>query len=365
MMSERSRRVNEQTRRVNVPEDIQVSEPRQRACKHSLSEPRQRACRNMGNQLIQDYGFRLYNPAIGKFLSVDPLAPDYPWYTPYQFAGNKPINSIDLDGLEELENFSWKSNNTGKTKLSTPDYSTSFSGPTISVYEHLGLLPYKVNGFGFIEENTFSLVVRSSKDNFDVLKERYSVDPGLVHNENNYLAKYYAYENPYDDDNTLGEGDAMVINIAGPYNGAVRFTSVEVTENSFSIHAVILDDNNPLSFIPFSGASFNPSNNAPGILNLNHPDAGHITFSATFNENSSTVNYSIENTTSMGNIGTQVAQDLLGASRALQADNWLIVLDNVQNILTQSSNNVISKQHTSVGGLDRKLNTKNLPTQTE
>ena len=56
-----------------------------------------------GSQLIQDYGFRLYNPAIGKFLSVDPLAPDYPWYTPYQFAGNNPIKFIDLDGLEEYD----------------------------------------------------------------------------------------------------------------------------------------------------------------------------------------------------------------------------------------------------------------------
>jgi hypothetical protein len=34
-------------------------------------------------------------------LSVDPLAPSYPWYTPYQFAGNKPIWAVDLDGLEE------------------------------------------------------------------------------------------------------------------------------------------------------------------------------------------------------------------------------------------------------------------------
>ena len=31
---------------------------------------------------------------------MDPLTNSYPWYTPYQFAGNKPINSIDLDGLE-------------------------------------------------------------------------------------------------------------------------------------------------------------------------------------------------------------------------------------------------------------------------
>jgi hypothetical protein len=33
---------------------------------------------------------------------VDPLTKDYPWYTPYQFAGNKPIYAIDLDGLEEI-----------------------------------------------------------------------------------------------------------------------------------------------------------------------------------------------------------------------------------------------------------------------
>jgi RHS repeat-associated protein len=54
-----------------------------------------------GEGAMYDYGFRIYDPRICKFLSVDPLSPEYPWYTPYQFAGNKPINSIDLDGLEE------------------------------------------------------------------------------------------------------------------------------------------------------------------------------------------------------------------------------------------------------------------------
>ncbi len=48
-----------------------------------------------------DYGFRIYDPRVGRFLSTDPLFKGYPWYTPYQFAGNKPIAFIDLDGLEE------------------------------------------------------------------------------------------------------------------------------------------------------------------------------------------------------------------------------------------------------------------------
>ena len=49
----------------------------------------------------QDYGFRDYNPVYKRFDRVDPLTSSYPWYTPYQFAGNKPIWAIDLDGLEE------------------------------------------------------------------------------------------------------------------------------------------------------------------------------------------------------------------------------------------------------------------------
>jgi RHS repeat-associated protein len=52
-----------------------------------------------GNQ--QDYGMRVYDPRLGRFLSVDPLAIHYPYYTPYSYAGNKPIACIDLDGGEE------------------------------------------------------------------------------------------------------------------------------------------------------------------------------------------------------------------------------------------------------------------------
>jgi len=47
-----------------------------------------------------DYGFRIYNPALGRFLSVDPLFQTYSYYTPYQFGSNNPIISIDVDGLE-------------------------------------------------------------------------------------------------------------------------------------------------------------------------------------------------------------------------------------------------------------------------
>jgi hypothetical protein len=37
-----------------------------------------------------------------RFVSVDPLAGEYPFYTPYQYAGNQPIIAIDLDWLEPV-----------------------------------------------------------------------------------------------------------------------------------------------------------------------------------------------------------------------------------------------------------------------
>jgi RHS repeat-associated protein len=48
----------------------------------------------------QDYGFRISDPRIGRFLSVDPLAKKYPQLTTYQYASNRPIDGIDQDGLE-------------------------------------------------------------------------------------------------------------------------------------------------------------------------------------------------------------------------------------------------------------------------
>jgi RHS repeat-associated protein len=54
--------------------------------------------KGVGDQI--DYGKRIYDPRIGKFLSVDLLYRKYPELTPYQFAGNEPISNVDVDGLE-------------------------------------------------------------------------------------------------------------------------------------------------------------------------------------------------------------------------------------------------------------------------
>jgi RHS repeat-associated protein len=53
---------------------------------------------------LQDYGERIYNSSIARFLSADPLivkGQQYPELSPYQFASNTPIQAIDIDGLED------------------------------------------------------------------------------------------------------------------------------------------------------------------------------------------------------------------------------------------------------------------------
>jgi hypothetical protein len=52
--------------------------------------------KGLGNSL--DFGSRIYDSRIGRWLSVDPLQNNYPFLTPNNFVANNPIIFIDPDG---------------------------------------------------------------------------------------------------------------------------------------------------------------------------------------------------------------------------------------------------------------------------
>jgi len=61
-----------------------------------------------GKELDQEtglyyYGARYYNPQTSVWLSVDPLASERPWMSPYNFVQNNPIMRIDPDGRLDTE----------------------------------------------------------------------------------------------------------------------------------------------------------------------------------------------------------------------------------------------------------------------
>ena len=57
-----------------------------------------------------DYGMRVYDPRLGRFLSLDPMASRFAWNSPYAFAENDVIRSIDLEGAKKLFTFINSSN---------------------------------------------------------------------------------------------------------------------------------------------------------------------------------------------------------------------------------------------------------------
>ena len=59
-----------------------------------------------GNSI--NFEYRMHDPRLGRFLSIDPLSKKYPFYSPYSFSGNRVIDCIEMEGLEPKGAFdSW------------------------------------------------------------------------------------------------------------------------------------------------------------------------------------------------------------------------------------------------------------------
>jgi len=59
-----------------------------------------------GNNNALDFGARMYDARLGRWLSVDPLFAKYSSFSPYSFVINSPIYFVDLDGRDIKGGFS-------------------------------------------------------------------------------------------------------------------------------------------------------------------------------------------------------------------------------------------------------------------
>jgi len=62
-----------------------------------------------------DYGKRFYDPRVGRFLSLDPLASDFPYESNYNYVSNNPIIYSDPTGGAKIITFIITDRTTGKT----------------------------------------------------------------------------------------------------------------------------------------------------------------------------------------------------------------------------------------------------------
>lgn len=67
----------------------------------------------------QDYGMRMFSNKAKRFICVDFLTGSYPELTPYQYASNRPLDGVDLDGAEYLTYYvNLTTNSKGNTYIS-------------------------------------------------------------------------------------------------------------------------------------------------------------------------------------------------------------------------------------------------------
>jgi RHS repeat-associated protein len=86
-----------------------------------------------------NYTYRMHDTRLGRFFAVDPLVHQYPYYSPFQFSGNRVIDMIELEGLEPSAYLI-----SGNGKLTSPVISllNAAYGLSISSLEQTTWKPY-------------------------------------------------------------------------------------------------------------------------------------------------------------------------------------------------------------------------------
>jgi len=84
-----------------------------------------------GNNSV-NYKYRMHDPRVGRFFAIDPLEEEYPYYSPYQFSGNRVIDAIELEGAEPLLAAKFLINYTVEA---TTDNEAVFRGVDQAVYD--------------------------------------------------------------------------------------------------------------------------------------------------------------------------------------------------------------------------------------
>ncbi|WP_185974353.1 RHS repeat domain-containing protein [Litoribacter populi] len=231
----------------------------------------------------QDYGFRIYDPKIAKFLSVDPLTKSFPMLTPYQFASNTPIVAIDLDGLEAEYYLNKRTNPENKKPV------------------------FLREGWGDVQKQNYQLTVQGMGKGIDEFYKDFSKDPTQFLN-NDRAAFKIAYQQ---NEGGISKGDVLAIKIAAP----------AMNEVSVIVKSIIQNDGGfSVTFQTLKG----------------HVEAGEITFTGTQKEDE--INFDISSETRLNN--WFIYKSAEGKARKEQKASWMQVLGTVSDYL---GGNVVEK----------------------
>jgi RHS repeat-associated protein len=162
--------------------------------------------KGIGNSL--DYGARIYDSRVARFLSVDPLSITNPWNSPFTYAENDPINFIDLDGAQKGD-LPYKKNNVLFVQLYSPRVSPllrkngeTFTGTALQM-NTANKIDYIVNAQQF-EGNRFFYFFASNNSRF--ISQGFTVSQSkIITGRSSRNRFYFSMKN---DEISFGKGDA-------------------------------------------------------------------------------------------------------------------------------------------------------------
>lgn len=182
-----------------------------------------------GEGVQYDYGFRIYDARTARFLSMDPLFAGYPYYTPYQFAGNRPIWAIDLDGLEEKTT-------TAKNRVIIK--STIYDHNNKLIEGSLHLYNTTSGGFETVNSNPSVITEGTSGGNIVVFNSYYKREPRIMFENGKRVPVYTRYGSTIDITGTVpsdpNDNSKPITNddIDGQKSGLGTVTSEETNDNA-------------------------------------------------------------------------------------------------------------------------------------
>ena len=198
-----------------------------------------------------DYGFRIYDPRIVRFKSLDPLSIDYPWNSPYAFAENRFIDGIDLEG-KEWENFKSKFKNPGELKVKLPNEQSA-------------------------QQQHYSVTIQNPKTPFNEFKKEFMTSPQEF--LTNSKAEFHAPVDGEAKPSQFKEGSYIKIDINGPMNnGYIKVKSIkEAKDGSLSATFVTLEGHVEKGIITFNISQDKNGNTKFDINSKSEVDFGLVT----------------------------------------------------------------------------------------
>ncbi|MFK7033442.1 hypothetical protein V3471_15275, partial [Flavobacterium oreochromis] len=204
-----------------------------------------------GNSL--NYTFRMHDPRIGRFFSIDPLSSKYPWNSPYAFSENRVIDGIELEG-KEVEIIIGK-NPVGETELRVIGNSETNKAPktmTVPIY------PLYVSDPVTKEFSTYF-----------VTRDALYIDPTTKPDENgNITIKNIPFEpkvgssNIYDGEERSVFGSTELPSLRLRQNGSTRLPAEEVNSPFREVKDIAKDINIHV------GGEYTTSKTKPGYVNV-------------------------------------------------------------------------------------------------